>query len=95
MNGGKILNKTFKPLPSTKRSAANKEKNDKRITKMAKTNLERSAKYLVKNRMSIAKNGMNFAKNRMSLTRKRMSLVVAGNRLMVVGTRRKSPMKAL
>ena len=81
MNGGKILNKTFKPLPSTKRSAANKEKNDKRITKMAKTNLERSAKYSVKNRMS--------------LTRKRMSLVVAGNRLMVVGIRRKSPMRQL
>ena len=97
MNGGKILNKTFKPLPSTKRSAANKEKNDERITKTrkAKTNLERSAKYLVKNRMSFAKNEMSFAKNGMSVTRKRMSLLVAGNRLMVVGTRRKSPMKAL
>ena len=89
-NGGKISIKTFKPLPSTRRTAANKEKNDERITKTrkAKTNLERSAKYSVKNRMS-------FAKNRMSLTKNRLSLAVAENRLMVVGIRRKSPMRQL
>ena len=96
MNGGKILNKTFKPLPSTKRSAANKGKNDERITKTrkAKTNLERSVKYLVKNKLNLVKNRLSLVKNRLRLVKNRLSLAVAGNRLLVVGVRRKSPVNS-